>query len=80
MHYVYLIESVHDRDHHYVGQTRDLRARLSGHNSGNTPHTARYRPWNLVCYLGFADERKAVAFEHYLKSGSGKAFMKRHLL
>jgi predicted GIY-YIG superfamily endonuclease len=43
-------------------------------------HTARYRPWHLVCYLGFADETKTLAFEHYLKSGSGKAFLKRHFL
>jgi predicted GIY-YIG superfamily endonuclease len=44
------------------------------------PHTARYRPWHLVCYFAFADEKKAVAFEHYLKNGSGKTFLKRHLL
>ena len=30
--------------------------------------------------LLFADEKTAVAFEQYLKSGSGKAFLKRHLL
>jgi hypothetical protein len=27
----------------------------------------------------FADEPRAVAFENYLKSGSGVAFAKRHL-
>ena len=53
---------------------------MLGHNSGNTPSTARYRPWHLVCYLGFADEGKAIAFEHYLKTGSGQAFTKRHFL
>lgn len=80
MHYVYLLESVHDRDQHYVGQTGDLKARISEHNSGKSAHTARYRPWNLVCYLGFASERKAVDFEYYLKSGSGRTFLRRHLL
>jgi hypothetical protein len=29
--------------------------------------------------LSFADEKRAVAFERYLKSGSGCAFAKRHL-
>ena len=53
---------------------------MPGHNSGNTPSTARYRPWRLVCYLGFSDEGKAVAFEHYLKTGSGHAFINRHFL
>ncbi len=80
MHYVYLLESVRDRSRHYIGQTHDLKARLRGHNSGDSFHTARYRPWNLVCYLGFADETRAMTFEHYLKSGSGKTFLKRHFL
>jgi len=34
----------------------------------------------LVAYFAFANERKAIAFEKYLKSGSGKTFLKRHLL
>ena len=44
MHYVYLIESVHDRRQHYVGQTHDLKGRLTEHNSGDSPHTTRFRP------------------------------------
>jgi len=80
MHYVYLIESVYDRSQHYVGQTADLKARIFEHNAGKSTHTARYRPWHLVCYLGFAEERKAIGFERYLKSGSGKTFLRRHFL
>jgi predicted GIY-YIG superfamily endonuclease len=80
MHYVYIIESVHDRQRHYVGHTCDLKARLTDHNTGKSVHTQRFRPWNLVCYLGFAEESKAAIFERYLKSGSGKAFLKRHFL
>jgi hypothetical protein len=29
--------------------------------------------------IEFDDEKRAVAFERYLKSGSGVAFAKRHL-
>jgi putative endonuclease len=54
--------------------------RINEHNSGKSIHTARHRPWNLVCYLGFAEEKKALAFERYLKSGSGKTFLHRHFL
>jgi predicted GIY-YIG superfamily endonuclease len=50
------------------------------YNAGKSVHTERFRPWNLVYYLGFADERKAIAFERYLKSGSGKTFLRRHFL
>ena len=80
MHYVYLIESVHDHERHYVGQTCNLKSRLADHNAGKSIYTQRYKPWNLVCYLGFADEKKALSFEKYLKSGSGKTFLRRHLL
>jgi predicted GIY-YIG superfamily endonuclease len=62
----------------YVGRTTDLRARYSDHNAGRTPHPSKYRPWGLVCYHAFADERRASEFEAYLKSGSGRAFRTRH--
>jgi predicted GIY-YIG superfamily endonuclease len=42
-------------------------------------HTAKYKPWKLITYMAFADERKAREFEHYLKSGSGKAFANKRL-
>ena len=80
MHYVYLIESVNDRERHYVGQTGNLKARLAEHNAGKSSYTEHFKPWSLVCYVGFAEEKKALAFEKYLKSGSGKTFLRRHLL
>jgi len=42
-------------------------------------HTAKHGPWTIEVVIEFADERRAVAFEHYLKSGSGVAFSVRHL-
>jgi predicted GIY-YIG superfamily endonuclease len=62
----------------YVGLTSDVRSRLVTHNSGGCPHTARYRPWQLHVVLEFQDETPAIRFERYLKSGSGRAFAKRH--
>lgn len=78
--YVYLIESVHQRQQHYVGITRNLNQRLLDHNEGKSPHTSKFKPWRLVAYTGFADEQTASDFEKYLKSGSGKTFLKRHFL
>jgi hypothetical protein len=37
-----------------------------------------YGPWKLVVQIGFEDKVKAFAFEKYLKSGSGRAFAKKH--
>jgi len=34
----------------------------------------------LIVSLDFATESSAVAFEQYLKTGSGRAFAKRHFV
>jgi predicted GIY-YIG superfamily endonuclease len=62
----------------YVGATEDLKSRLKAHNAGEVFHTAKYKPWRLKNYVAFHDRTKAYAFETYLKSGSGRAFVKRH--
>jgi putative endonuclease len=77
MHYVYLLESVSVRTRRYVGLSTDLKRRLEAHNSGESSHTAKYRPWHLVTYVAFSNKSKAEEFERYLKSGSGHAFAKR---
>ncbi|MBA4138260.1 MAG: excinuclease ABC subunit C [Opitutus sp.] len=80
MTYVYLIESVRHRARHYVGITSNLKSRLTDHNRGASPHTSKFRPWHLVAYFAFAEQKTAHAFEHYLKTGSGKAFLKKRFL
>ncbi len=79
MYYVYLLRSLSTPDQRYVGFTKDLKKRLRSHNEGASIHTAKYGPWELLTYLGFKDEGRARAFEHYLKSGSGKAFANKRL-
>jgi putative endonuclease len=78
MKYVYVLESM-DSEHFYVGITDDLRARLAKHNAGEVPHTSKFRPWKLKSYVAFSNKERAFAFERYLKSGSGRAFAKKHL-
>jgi len=55
-----------------------LESRLKKHNSGSVPHTSKYRPWQIETCVAFSDPDKAVAFEAYLKSGSGREFSRRH--
>ena len=80
MFYVYLLKSLDHPDQRYTGFTTDVNERLKAHNEGDSPHASKYRPWRLVAYFAFEDERKARAFEFYLKSGSGKAFAKKRFL
>ena len=80
MFYTYVIESVRTPGTYYKGFTKDLRERLSRHNSGEVPHTSKFGPWELVFYCAFKEKEMAVAFEKYLKSGSGIAFMRKRLV
>ena len=73
---VYLIQSATFSDQHYVGLTSSLATRVAAHNAGESPHTSKYRPWRLLVALEFDSEARAAGFERYLKSGSGRAFMK----
>jgi putative endonuclease len=75
---VYILRSDRDRRRHYTGVTSDVKTRLTWHNAGQNIHTARDRPWSLVVAIEFPTEPAALAFERYLKSGSGRAFAKRH--
>lgn len=79
MHYVYLLQSQSHPDQRYIGFTADLKQRLATHNAGRSIYTAKYRPWELEAYFAFKTERRAREFEHYLKSGSGKAFANKRL-
>lgn len=78
-HYVYTLESLSKPDEIYTGQTQDLKQRLKEHNSGRVPHTSKFTPWQIRSATVFKNKDRALAFEHYLKSGSGRAFLKRHL-
>ena len=77
--FVYILRSQTDPSRHYVGVTSDVENRLEWHNHGPCGHTTHNRPWSLVVSMEFPTEQAAVRFEKYLKSGSGRAFTKRHL-
>ena len=76
--FVYILRSDSDPSRHYVGRTSDVEERLDWHNAGPCGHTRQHRPWSIVVSLEFPSESAAARFEKYLKSGSGRAFAKRH--
>ena len=77
--FVYVLTTTDDKPHFYVGLTSDVTARLTDHNAGRCPHTVSRRPWMLHVVVEFSDEQRAVRFERYLKSGSGRACARRHI-
>ena len=78
-HYVYILETVENPKHYYTGFTENLEDRLNAHNSGRVSHTSRFRPWHIKTVIAFTDKQKALDFEIYLKSASGRAFAKKRL-
>ncbi|MGF1611852.1 MAG: GIY-YIG nuclease family protein [Kiloniellales bacterium] len=79
MWYVYIIRSTTAPRQEYVGATADLKRRIADHNAGKSSHTEKFTPWELVWYCAFHDKYKALEFERYLKSHSGRAFAKKRL-
>jgi predicted GIY-YIG superfamily endonuclease len=77
--FVYVLKNHENPPRYYTGLTSAVARRVAEHNAGGCFHTAKYRPWSADVVIEFADEDRAVAFERYLKSGSGVAFAKRHL-
>lgn len=78
-HYVYILQSIDRPDQFYTGLCEDVTARLAAHNAGQSPHTSKFKPWRLLSFHHFEREETAVAFERYLKTGSGRAFAMKHL-
>lgn len=78
MHYVYVLQSKSEPDRYCVGLTGDPERRLREHNAGKSVHTNKHRPWEISVCVSFSEYDKAAKFERYLKSGSGRAFAKRH--
>ncbi len=79
MYYVYVLKS-ENNEAIYTGYTRNLKTRLREHNSGKSTHTNKYKPWKILVYFAFENEKSARNFEKYLKTGSGIAFARKHLL
>lgn len=76
--YVYILHCKNNTP--YIGCTDNLKDRMERHNNGYVPATKSLRPVKLIAYLAFSNKYTAFNFEKYLKSGSGRAFIKKHNL
>ena len=74
--YVYILRCSNDSS--YIGCTSNLKERLNRHEQGHVPATKNILPVLLITYFAFQNKYTAYNFERYLKSGSGRAFTKKH--
>jgi putative endonuclease len=77
--YVYILQSELDPERFYTGLTDDVPNRFAKHNAGRVSHTAKWKPWRLKTYVALRDRSRAAMFERYLKTASGRAFVKKRL-
>ena len=76
MQYVYILLCADRKP--YAGCTDVLKDRIDRHQKGNVRATKDRLPVKLVSYFAFPNKCTAFNFEKYLKSGSGRAFLKKH--
>jgi putative endonuclease len=79
MYYVYLLENENDKSW-YTGYSSDLKKRLIQHQSGQGGQTtSRKDKWVLIYYEAYINKNDAIGREKFLKSGSGRKFLKKQM-
>jgi putative endonuclease len=79
MYYVYVLKST--KDHKlYIGSTINLRERFIQHQKGKVPSTKKRCPLYLIYYEACRSEKDCYLREKSLKTGFGRAYLKRRLL
>src|SRR6266481_1319387 len=76
MFYVYVLHSLEDCGF-YIGFSTDLRRLMSEHKQGASFATKYRGPWKLIYYEAYIDRHEAEGRERYLKSGSGRRFLRQ---
>ncbi|OIO50112.1 excinuclease ABC subunit C [bacterium (Candidatus Gribaldobacteria) CG_4_10_14_0_2_um_filter_41_16] len=78
MYYTYIIKSLRD-NHIYAGHTNNLKKRFNQHNQGLIASTKNRRPFKLLYYEACNIIDDAIRREKMLKTGFGRAYLKRRL-
>jgi putative endonuclease len=77
--YVYILKSL-VKQFIYIGPTNNLQRRLSENNNGLVQSTKAFKPFSIIAYVAVGTEKKVRELEHYFKTGSGKAILKKRIL
>ncbi len=79
MYYTYLLENQGDKSW-YIGYSSNLKKRITDHMSGNGAETTKRKiNWKLIYYEAYLNKKDAEGRERFLKSGSGRKYLKKQL-
>lgn len=76
--YTYVLESRKNKKW-YTGVTNNLRKRLWEHNNEKSPYTKGKGPWKLIYYEASLNKEDARSRELYLKTGTGRRYIKNRI-
>lgn len=76
--YVYVLISLKNKVL-YIGFSKDVKNRLKEHNGGENSSMKSGRPWKIIFYEAYLNERDALRREKYLKTSQGSRLLKRML-
>ena len=65
--YVYMLKLKSKKSITYVGYTKNLKNRISLHNSGKGAKFTRGRKWKLIYKEKYSSKNKAILREYYIK-------------
>ncbi|MCX5710090.1 MAG: GIY-YIG nuclease family protein [Candidatus Omnitrophica bacterium] len=79
MYFVYVLQSEIDFKF-YIGYTGDdPLSRLDKHNNGEVDSTKLRKPFKLIYYEAYINQKDALGREQFLKSGSGHRYLNKQL-
>ena len=68
MFYVYMLKSRSNKPVTYVGYTKNIKKRVSLHNSGKGAKFTRGRKWVLIYKEKLKSKKEAISREYYIKN------------
>jgi len=74
MFYTYILKSV-STEKIYIGQTNNLKERISKHNNNEVISTKNRGPWEILFSKQFESRSQAMEFEKYLKSLKNRKYL-----
>lgn len=79
MFFTYLLENQNDKSW-YIGFTSDLKKRIKDHQNGRGGKTTKSKSgWKLIYFEFYLNKKDAVGREKFLKSGSGRNYIKKQI-